>query len=118
MREAMVWSLLSGQVHYTMIGQTPSDAERLRATRGDKLNFVGGERATGLHILIALNTQRGALADARVRRALTLAMDRQAGSRAMSNLTAVHLPGGLSRPGSASCCALRYRRKRSRFRSG
>ncbi len=97
---AAVNALLSGQVHYTMVGQTPSDVERLRATRGDKLYFVGGERATGLHILIAVNTQRGALADARVRRALTLAMDRYAGSRAMSNLTAVHLPGGLSRPGS------------------
>lgn len=93
-------ALLSGQVHYTMVGQTPSDAERLRSTRGDKLYFVGGERATGLHILIGVNTQRGALGDARVRRALSLAMDRYSGSRALANLTAVHLPGGLSRPGS------------------
>jgi peptide/nickel transport system substrate-binding protein len=93
-------ALLAGQVHYTMQGQTPGDVERLRASRGDKLKFVGGQRATGLHILIGVNTQRGALADVRVRRALLLAMDRYAGSKAMANLTAVHLPGGFSRPGS------------------
>lgn len=94
-------ALLAGQVHYTMQGQTPGDVERLRTSRGDKLNFVGGESATGLHILIGVNTQRGALTDVRVRRALLLAMDRYAGSKAMANLTAVHLPGGFSRPGSA-----------------
>lgn len=93
-------ALLAGQVHYTMNGQTPADAERVRTTRGDKTFFVGGERATPLHILIAVNTQRGPLSDVRVRRALTLAMDRYAGSRAMANLTPVHLNGGLSRPGS------------------
>ena len=97
---AAVNAMASGQVHYTLRGLPPDDADRIKAARGDRVRLVGGQQATGVTQLIAFNTQHPALADERVRRALSLAIDRRAGSKALQKFTAVHLMGGLIAPGS------------------
>jgi len=93
-------AVLAGQVHFNMRGLTPSEIERVVAARGDKVKIVGRQTATGVHTWLAVNTERPALNDVRVRRALTLALDRWMGSKAMEPLSAIHLMGGLYRPGS------------------
>ena len=93
-------ALLAGQVHYTMHGLTPPEVGRITAARGDKAKVVGGTQATTFAPWFAINTQREALKDERVRRALNLAMDRWGASKAMEQITPMFRVGGLVRPGS------------------
>ena len=93
-------ALLAGQVHFTMQGLTPPEVNRITAARGDKVKVVGGTRATTFGPWFAMNTQRDALKDERVRRALNLALDRWGASKAMEQITPMFRVGGLVRPGS------------------
>ena len=93
-------ALLAGQVHFTMHGLTPPEVTRITAARGDKVKVVGGTKATTFGPWFAINTQRDALKDERVRRALNLAMDRWGASKAMEQITPMFRVGGLVRPGS------------------
>ncbi len=94
-------ALISGQVHYSMQGLTPAEVTRITAARGDKSVVVGGANATAFLPWFAMNNQRDALKDERVRRALNLAIDRWGSSKAMELLTPMFKVGGLVRPGSA-----------------
>lgn len=94
-------ALISGQVHYSMQGLTPPEVARVTAARGDKVTVVGGNNATAFLPWFAMNTQRDALKDERVRKALNLALDRWGSSKAMEQLTPMFKVGGLVRPGSA-----------------
>jgi peptide/nickel transport system substrate-binding protein len=93
-------AVIAGQVAFNMRGLTPSEIDRVKAARGDKVKIVGRQTATGVHTWLAVNSARAPLNDARVRRALTLALDRWMGTKAMEPLTSIHLMGGLYRPGS------------------
>lgn len=93
-------ALLAGQVHYTMQGLTPPEVARITAARGDKVKVVGGGNATTFGPWFAINTQRDAVRDERVRRALNLALDRWGASPAMEKITPMFRVGGLVRPGS------------------
>ncbi len=93
-------ALLAGQVHFTMQGLTPPEVNRITAARGDKVKVVGGTKATTFGPWFAMNTQRDALKDERVRRALNLALDRWGASKAMEQITPMFRVGGLVRPGS------------------
>lgn len=97
---ATINSVVAGQVSYSLRGLTENEVERVKAARGDKVNIVGRTMSTGVHTWIAVNTQKPPLNDVRVRRALLLAMDRWSGSKAMEQLTALHVMGGMLRPGS------------------
>jgi peptide/nickel transport system substrate-binding protein len=93
-------ALLAGQVHFTMQGLTPPEVARITAARGDKVKVVGGGKATTFGPWFAINTQRDAVKDERVRRALNLALDRWGASRAMEQITPMFRVGALVRPGA------------------
>lgn len=93
-------ALLSGQVHMTMQGLTGPELARITAARGDKVAVLGGQAATAFLPWFAINTQRDAVKDERVRRALNLAIDRWGSAKAMEQITPMHRVGGLVRPGS------------------
>lgn len=97
---AAINALMAGQVHYTMQGLTPPEVARITAALGDKAAVVGGGNATTFGPWFAINTQRDGLQDARVRRALNLALDRWGASPAMEKITPMFRVGGLVRPGS------------------
>ena len=93
-------ALIAGQVTFSMQGLTPPEVARITAARGDKAVVVGGQQATAFLPWFAMNNQRDALKDERVRRALNLAIDRWGSSKAMEQLTPMFKVGGLVRPGS------------------
>ena len=93
-------ALYAGQVHFTMLGFTPKEIARFTSERADRTKVVGGGKATTFLPWFAVNTQREPLKDARVRRALNLAIDRWSASPAMEQVTPMFRVGGLLRPGS------------------
>lgn len=93
-------ALASGQVHFTMLGMQPKELERITAVRGNSVKPVGGNTTKNLMFWFAINTQREALKDPRVRRALNLALDRWGAAPAMVQQTPVSRVGALLRPGS------------------
>lgn len=93
-------AVISGQVHYNLRGLTESQIAQVLASRADQVNIVGTGAAGDLLFVVSLNTTQKPLDDVRVRRALLLALDRQAGAKAMKQLTSANVIGGLSRPGS------------------
>jgi len=97
---AAINAMIAGQVHYTMIGMTPSQLERMIAERGDQVNIVGKDLTTSVLTWVMVNTERPPLNDPRVRRALALALDHHSGAKAMQQFTAFNVVGGLLRPSS------------------
>lgn len=98
---ASVNALVAGQAMFNFVGLTPSNIGRVKSARGDDIRIVGRNFATAVNMMVTVNTQRPALSDVRVRRALSLALDRWAGSRAMQHLNEFNLVGGMLRPGSS-----------------
>lgn len=97
---ASVNALVAGQAMFNFVGLTPSNIGRVKSARGDDVRIVGRNFATAVNMMIALNTQRPPLNDARVRRALSLALDRWSGSKAMQHMNEFNIVGGMLRPGS------------------
>ncbi|WP_232428880.1 ABC transporter substrate-binding protein [Aromatoleum toluclasticum] len=97
---AMVNALAGGQVMVDFRGVTPLEAQRIVATRGKDVNVFEANPAITTLFMATINTARPGLDDARVRRALALALDHWEGSKAMERTTTVSAVGGLSRPGS------------------
>lgn len=97
---ASVNALVAGQAMFNFVGLTPSNIGRVKSARGDDIRIVGRNFATAVNMTIALNTQRPPLNDVRVRRALSLALDRWSGSKAMQHMNEFNLVGGMLRPGS------------------
>jgi len=69
------------------------------AALGDKATVQESPFMTEL--LLSFNTERAPFSDPRVRRALTLAIDRELGSQNLSKVTILGKPAGLLRPGYA-----------------
>lgn len=95
---AMVNSLQGGQIMAEFRGLTPSQRDRLKSAANDKLDF--GEVPWTCKLDLFFNSEKKPFDDARVRRALTLAIDRWRGAEALSKVTFVKPVGATLRPGS------------------
>ena len=94
---AVVPGMIGGQFDAEFRGRTPSERTQLLAAGADRWTTHEGSWST-LNIVI-FNTQKKPFDDVRVRRALSLALDRWKGSEALSKITIVKGVGGYLRPG-------------------
>ncbi|MDR7482901.1 MAG: ABC transporter substrate-binding protein [Armatimonadota bacterium] len=97
-RSALIAALKSGQALIEFRGVSPAERDDLVRTLGNRI--VVQEQPWLCNLIVAFNTRRKPFDDARVRRALTLAVDRWGGSRALSQIAFVGPVGAVMRPGS------------------
>ncbi len=95
---AVVPGLLGGQFDAEFRGQNPSERDQILEKAKDR--FVAHEGPWGTVQLVIFNTQKKPFDDPRVRRALSLALDRWGGSQALSKISIMKHVGGNIRPGS------------------
>ncbi len=93
----MVNALASSQVMAEFRGQSPADRDRIVKARGD--GVVVQDSPWTCSLVVSFNTKKKPFDDVRVRRALSLAIDRWAGSQALSKIALVRDVGGILRPG-------------------
>jgi peptide/nickel transport system substrate-binding protein len=93
----MVNALAAGEVLAEFRGHSPADRDRLLKALGDKA--VVQETPWVCSLVVTFNTKKKPFDDARVRRALSLAIDRWGGAQALSKIALVRHVGGLLRPG-------------------
>jgi peptide/nickel transport system substrate-binding protein len=79
-------------------GFTPAERDSLVAALGNKITVQ--ESPWNCSIQVALNQQKKPFDDKRVRRALTLALDRWGGSKALSRIAVVKEVAGIQVPGT------------------
>lgn len=94
---AIINALQGGQVLAEFRGQTPAERDKLKAALGDKLTVQ--ESPWVCNLIVGFNTEKKPFDDARVRRALSLAIDRWQGSEALSKIAVVRGVGATLRPG-------------------
>ncbi len=93
----MVNALAAGEVLAEFRGHSPADRDRLVKALGDKA--VVQESPWVCSLVVTFNTKKKPFDDVRVRRALSLAIDRWGGAQALSKIALVRHVGGLLRPG-------------------
>ncbi|MFA7504174.1 MAG: ABC transporter substrate-binding protein [Burkholderiaceae bacterium] len=94
---AMVNALSAGQVLAEFRGHSPADRDRLVQALGDRAVVLESPWACSL--VVSFNNSKKPFDDARVRRALSLAIDRWAGAEALQKIALVRHVGGVMRPG-------------------
>lgn len=96
---AVVPGILGDQFDAEFRGRNPSEKAQLLEQGKDKLAVYEGTWVNNL--MLVFNTTRKPFDDIRVRQALTLAIDRWAGSEALSRISILKFVGGVMRPGYA-----------------
>ena len=94
----VVSGLRGGQYDAEFRGRTPQERDQLLETMKDKVTVQEGPWVT--NILLTFNTERKPFDDVRVRRALTLAIDRWGGSESMGKVSLIKDVSGAFRPGA------------------
>jgi len=89
----------SGQIAAEFRGITPVQRDELLEALGDRVEISESPWLSTL--LVVFNTKRPPFDDARVRRALSLAIDRWAAAAKFQNTTFLKYVGGVMRPGSS-----------------
>jgi peptide/nickel transport system substrate-binding protein len=96
---ALTNALKAGQVMAAFNGISPAEQDALKQAMGDRIKFQESARLTNFQL--AFNTTRKPFDDVRVRRALSMAIDRWSFEPHLRRLTMAGLVGGLLRPGYA-----------------
>ncbi len=97
-RSTMIAALKSGQALIEFRGVSPAERDDLVRTLGDRIQVQ--EQPWTCNLIVAYNTKKKPFDDAKVRRALSIAVDRWGGSRALSQIALVGPVGAMMRPGS------------------
>ena len=98
-RESMVSALAAGDIHAEFRGLAPADRARVTSALGARAAVQ--ESPWLCAMVVTFNTAKKPFNTGRVRRALSLAIDRWGGAQALSKVSMVRQVGGLMRPGSA-----------------
>ena len=111
-----VAAVRSGQAIVEFRGFNPAARDDIVKTLGNKA--VVQESPWACNILVTLNNEKKPFSDARVRRALTLAIDRNEASKALSQISVMKYVGGVFRPGSEFATPPAEARQAARFWQG
>ncbi|HVM80999.1 MAG TPA: ABC transporter substrate-binding protein, partial [Stellaceae bacterium] len=95
--KAVVEAMIAGKIQAQFRGFTPEERDTLVAKLGDKVTVNEGPWINNL--LVVFNAKRPPFDDARVRRALSLAVDRWKAAEDLQNSTFLKFVGGVMRPG-------------------
>jgi peptide/nickel transport system substrate-binding protein len=93
-----VAAIRSGQAVIEFRGFNPAARDDIVKAAGNRV--VVQESPWICNLTVTINSEKKPFDDVRVRRALTLAIDRGEGSKALSQISLMKFPGGLFRPGS------------------
>ncbi|MEZ5818162.1 MAG: ABC transporter substrate-binding protein [Hyphomicrobiaceae bacterium] len=94
---AVVNGIVGGQFDGEFRGRTPKERDQI--VNGLKDNALVTEGPWVTNLLFTFNVTKKPFDDVRVRRALTMAVDRHGGSQALSKISMLKFVGGLLRPG-------------------
>ena len=95
---AQVASVRGERAHIQFRSFTPKDRDNLKAALGDKITVQ--ESPWDCILMVGINHQKKPFDDKRVRRALTLALDRHEASAALSQIAIVKSVAGVQVPGT------------------